>query len=60
MNTIALSVFPDALCKEISVVCKAVWDGKGQLVNQPDFLPSECICIQSREKEERLLLQYAP
>ena len=37
MNMIALSVFPDAGCKEIRVVCNAVWDGKGQLVNQPVF-----------------------
>lgn len=36
-------------CEEIRAVCYAVWDGKGQLVNQPVFLPLEFISIQSRE-----------
>lgn len=36
-------------CKKIIAVCSAVWDGKGQLVNQPVFLPSEFISIKSSE-----------
>lgn len=36
-------------CKKIRAVCSAVLDGKGQLVNQPVFLPSEFISIGSRE-----------
>lgn len=38
MNTIALSVFPDASRNENRIVCKAVGGGEGQLVCQPVFL----------------------
>lgn len=47
MNMIAPSVFSDA--KKSDLFCNAVWDGKGQLVNQPVFCPQNSLAYTAEK-----------